>query len=227
MATPLPPQPKVRSIVAGILTVVVLVVLVCSASSVVKWAGSSLLILPRVFGLLESVHGEEIVALPLDQSPTAVTFPRPESYAVYTSDLDLLEITASLSDTQASPWLVVQRAATGESVPVSFVGRGLMPYDDPRAPGRPALVFSIGEAGTYALSHPRRPFAVYLVPDRTTGREGLIAVAAFAQLALLAMPAVILVGRPWLARRRAWREHQRERRQASDAMLHRRAARRR
>jgi hypothetical protein len=216
----------VRSIVAGILVVVVMVVLVCSASSLVKWAGSTLLILPRAFGLLGAVYTQEIVTLPLDQSPTGVTFPRAERYAVYTSDLDLLEVTASLDHSQAPPWLVIQRETTGQSVPVTYIRRGLMPYDDPRAPGRPVLMFAIDEPGTYALSHPRRNLTVSLVPDRTTGREGLIAAAAVVQLALLAAPVAILLGRPWLERRRSWREHQRQRRAASDAVVRRRAARR-
>jgi hypothetical protein len=101
-----------------------------------------------------------------------------------------------------------------------------MPYDDPRAPGRPVLMFAIDEPGTYALSHPRRNLTVSLVPDRTTGREGLIAAAAVVQLALLAAPVAILLGRPWLERRRSWREHQRQRRAASDAVVRRRAVRR-
>jgi hypothetical protein len=48
-----------------------------------------------------------------------------------------------------------------------------------------------------------------------------------AQLALLAMPFVVLLGRPWLERRRAWRRHQEERRRASDALFQRRARRKR
>jgi hypothetical protein len=199
--------------------VVVLVVLLCSASAIVKWVGSSFLVLPRVVGLLESVRNDEIVSLPMDTTPTAVVFPRPERYLVYTSELELLEISASLQAAKATSWLVVQRAETGEAVPVSFIDRGLMPYDDPRAPGRPILAFEIVEPGAYALSHPRRGFAVALVPDRTSGKEGIIAGVIAAQLTLLALPVALIVGRPWLERRRAWRRHQQERRRASETML--------
>jgi hypothetical protein len=225
MTTPLPPQPKLRSIGLGILIVVVMVVLICSASSMVKWAGSAFLVLPRIVGLLGSVRGGEIVTLPMDSSPTAVVFPRPEKFLLYTGDLELLEIAANLQEANATPWLVVQRADTGEVVPVSFVRRGLMPYDDPRAPGRPTLAFEIAEPGTYALSHPRRAFPVALVPDRTSGKEGLILGAFMAQLALLALPATLIFGRPWLERRRAWRRHQQERRRASETMMRRRTGR--
>ena len=210
----------------GILVVVTLIVFLCSASVIVKWAGTTFLVLPRVVGLLESVRGEEIVALPMDSSPTAVVFPRAERYQVYTSDLELLEIAASLHASDATPWLVVQHAGTSEIIPVSFIGRGLMPYDDPRAPGRPILAFEIAQPGTYALSHPRREMTVSLVPDRTTGKEGLIALAFVAQLALLAGPFALIFGRPWLERRRAWRRHQQERRRASETMLRGRSGRR-
>ena len=222
MATPLPPPPRLRNIGLGILIVAVLVVLVCSASSAVKWAGSAFLVLPRAIGVLESVRGDEIAALPMDSSPTAVTFPRPERYQLYTGDLDLLEVAASLHSAGSTPWLTVQRAETGEAIPVSFVGRGLTPYDDPRVPGRPIFAFEIPEAGTYALSHPQRPLIVSLVPDRTSGKEVLIGASFLAQLGLLAIPAYLVFGRPWLERRQSWRRHQQEQRRASEAMLRRR-----
>ena len=225
MTTPPPPPPRLRNILLGILVVVVLIVSLCSASVLVKWAGTAFLVLPRVFGVVESVRGHEIVILPLNSSPTAVVFPNPEKYLVYTSDLALLEISANLQASDARPWLVVQHAGTAEIVPVTFLQRGLMPYDDPRAPGRPILAFEIAQPGTYALSHPRQDLAVALVPDRTTGQEGLIALGFLAQLALLAVPIALVFGRPWWDQRRAWRRHQQERRRASETMLRRRTGR--
>ena len=227
MTTPLPPPPRLRNIALGILAVVLLLTVLCSASSLAKWIGTSFLVLPRVVGLLEGLRAEEIVTFPMDTTPTVVMFPRPETYHLYTSDLGLLEVAASLRASDSTPWLVVTNAETGETVPVTFVGRGLMPYDDPRPMGRPILRFAVPAAGTYVLSHPRREFAVYLVPDRTTGREGTIVAVFLVQLALLAVPVFLIVGRPWLARRRAWREHQRERRLASEAIFRRRGGRRR
>jgi hypothetical protein len=205
MATPLPPPPRLRSIGFGILAFVVILTLLCSASSLAKWIGTSFLVLPRVVGLLESIRAEEIVTFPMDTTPTAVMFPRPETYHLYTSDLGLLEVAASLAASDATTWFVVMNAETGETVPVTYVDRGLMPYDDPRPSGRPILRFAIPAAGTYVLSHPRREFDVYFVPDRTTGRESMIVAVFLAQLALLAVPVFLVFGRPWLARRRAWR----------------------
>lgn len=223
MTTPPPPQPKIRSIVVGMLLIVVLVVMVCSAGSVVKWIGVPFLVVPRVLGALDSLQGRELVRLPMATSPTAVTFPRAETYLVYVGDIGLLEISETVSSAQAPPWLTVQRAETGESILVEPVRRGMMPFDEPRAPGRPVYRFTITEPGTYALSHPRREIFVALVPDRTTGKEGVIAAFFLAELALLALPFAIVLGRPWLRRRQAWRQHQRRRREASDAVMQRRS----
>ncbi len=84
-------------------------------------------------------------------------------------------MTAGLRASDSLLWLTVQQADSGRAIPVSFAGPGLMPYDERRAPARPVFTFEITEPGIIALSHPRREFAVYLVPDRTTGKEGLIA----------------------------------------------------
>ena len=226
MTTPAPPSPRLRTIALSVLVIVVGLILLCSASSVVKWVGAPFLVLPRVLGLLEPVHSDEIVAIPMTSSPTGVTFPRAETYAVYVSDLDLLEVSNELVDTGSPPWLIVQRAATGASIPVALVERGLLPYDEPRAPGRPVLLFEIPEPGTYALTHPRRTSDLYLVPDRTTGREAVIVGSFGVQLALLSVPLVRIFGRPWFDRRRSWRAHQRERRMASDLALRQAAERR-
>lgn len=65
MTTPPPPQPKLRSIAVGILLGVVLVVAICSASSVLKWVGAPFLVVPRALGILEPVRGSEIVTVPM------------------------------------------------------------------------------------------------------------------------------------------------------------------
>lgn len=222
MTTPPPPQPRVRSIALGVLIGAALVIALCSASSIVKWIGASFLVLPRVVGIVEPVRGDEIVSVPMGSPPTLVTFPRADTYAVYLSDLPLLETTNLMIEVGAQPWLVLQRADSGEAIPVSFVERGLIPFDDPRAVGRPVLRFEIPEAGTYLMVHPRRPFSFQLVPDRVTGKEGLLVATTLAQLALLSLPLLFVYGRPWLARRRRWQAHQRERRRASDEVMRRR-----
>lgn len=225
MTTPPPPQPRLRSIALGILIGVALVIILCSASSVLKWIGAPFLILPRLVGIIEPVHGNEIVTVPMGSPPTGVTFPRAETYAVYLSDLSLLETTNLLVEAGAQPWLVVHRADTGEAIPVTFVERGLIPFDEPRAMGRPVMRFEIPGAGTYLMVHPRRGFSFQLVPDTVTGKEGILTLAAIVQLVLLSLPLLIVSYRPWVARRRRWQAHQLERRKASDEVMRRRTRR--
>ncbi len=225
MTTPPPPPPRFSTIAAGILIVAVGVMLVCSASAVVKWAGMPFLVVPRVVGLLEGVAGSEIVALPMASSPTVVVFPRAETYAVYLADVGLLEIALVLEKSDSPPFLVIQRADNGEDVAVEYVARGLMPYDEPRVPGRPVFRFAVPQPGTYALTHPRRSATLYLVPDRTTGKELLIGLSFLIQLGLLAGVGYAVLGRSWRERRARWRAHQRDRRAASDEVLRRRRGR--
>lgn len=206
----------------GVLLGVMLLMLLCSASSAVKGAGALLLVLPRAAGLLETVRAEEIAVVPMDSSSTAVTFPFADAYHVYVADLNLLEIAEALERSESAPWLVVHRADTGESVPVEFTGRGLMPYDDPRVPGRPVFRFVISDPGAYVLSHPRRPVQVYLVPDRTTGRESTILLVSVGQLGIAGFAVGLGFGRPYFERRRRWREHQAQRRAATEEVLRRR-----
>jgi hypothetical protein len=226
MATPFPPSPRIRDILLGMLIAAVCLGLLFSASSVVKWLGAPFLIIPRALGIIGTFAPYEIVELPLGSSPTGVTFPAAESYAVYVSDLRLLEVAAVISGSAAPPWLVLQREDTGESVPVEAIDRGLSPFDEPRVPGRPIYRFTIEEPGTYAVSHPHSVSSAYLVPDRITGKESRLAVAALIQLALLAVPVLWVFLPRYMERRRRWRAHQRERRAATEHVRRRQAARR-
>jgi hypothetical protein len=225
VTTPLPPQPKLGSIALGILVALALVVALCSASSLLKWAATPLLVVPRALGIIGSVRGQEIVAVPMATTPAVITFPHAETYAVYIGDINLLELTNQMAETDSPPWLVVQNTETGATVPVDYVQRGLLPFDEPRVPGRPVLTFEVPGPGTYVLNHPRREFDLYLVPDRVSGREGLIGLLVLVEIGLLMIPVYLVYGRRWLERRRLWRAHQRERRAATDEILRRRPAR--
>jgi hypothetical protein len=225
MATPFPPSPRIRDIVLGMLIAAVCLGLLFSASSVVKWVGAPFLILPRALGIIGGFAPHEIVEIPLGSPPTGVTFPAAESYAVYVSDLRLLEVADVISDSGAPPWLVLQREDTGESVPVEAIARGLIPFDEPRVPGRPVYRFTIEEPGTYAVTHPRSVSSAFLVPDRITGKESQLAWAAVIQLALLAIPVLWVFMPRYLERRRRWRAHQKERRAATEHVRRRQAAR--
>jgi hypothetical protein len=226
MTTPLPPPPRIRSIVLGILVTAVLVAVLFSASSVVKWLGAPFLIVPRALGMIGSYGPREIVEIPMGSPPTVVTFPHAEAYAVYVSDLRLLQVADVIEASGAPPWLVVQRADSGASIPLETVGRGLLPFDEPRVSGRPVYTFTIDQPGTYVMSHPRSVSSIYFVPNRVIGKETLLGWAAAIQLALLALPMLWVFMPRWLERRRSWRVHQRERRAATEQVRRRQQARR-
>jgi hypothetical protein len=180
--------PRLRTIGLGIAFFVLLLILVCSLSQGVKWAGAALLFLPERVGLTEPVHRAEVTTVDMQVSPQPFAFPEAQAYHVYTSDYDLLVISDELARSRAPAWLTITRAETGAHVPVTILGRGLMPYDSPWAAGRPVLAVQIGQAGTYVLDFPTRKAKMTLVPDRTTGREPLIFTAFAVQLAVLAAP---------------------------------------
>lgn len=187
--------PRVRTIGLGIGLFVVLLILVCSLSQGVKWAGAALLFLPERLGLAEPVHRAEVTPLDMQSSPLQVSFPVAQAYHIYTSDYELLVISDELARSEAPAWLTATRSGTGSRVRVTIIGRGLMPYDSPLAAGRPALAMQIEEAGSYVLDFPTRKATMTIVPDRTTGREVAIFTAFGVQLAALAAPFAVALYR--------------------------------
>jgi hypothetical protein len=180
--------PRIRTIGLGIGLFVVLLILICSLSQGVKWAGAALLFLPEQVGLAEPVHRAEVTPLDMQVSPQQVAFPGAQAYHVYTSDYDLLVISDELARSRAPAWLTVTQSGTATQAPVTILERGLRPYDTPWASGRPVLAMQIEEAGSYILDFPTRKATMTIVPDRTTGREAVILIAFAVQLAVLASP---------------------------------------
>jgi len=187
--------PRVGTIGLGIALFVALLILVCSLSQGVKWAGAVLLFLPERLGLAGPVHRVEVTPLDMQVSPLQITFPDAQAYHVYTSDYDLLVISDELARSEAPAWLTVIRSGTDSRVPVTILRRGLMPYDSPLAAGRPVLAMQIEEPGSYVLDFPTRKATMTLVPDRTTGREAAIFTAFAVQLALAAAPFAVALYR--------------------------------
>lgn len=180
--------PQFRSIGLGIGLFLILLTLVCSLSQGVKWAGKVLSFIPESLGWIQTVHRAEVVPLEMKASPIQVTFPRADVYQIYTSDYDLLVISDELARNDAAPWIRVTPANAASTVPITFIDRGLMPYDTPFASGRPVMILNIHEAGAYTLDFPTRPAIMTLVPDRTSGHEGSFLALYAAQLLLVAAP---------------------------------------
>ena len=200
-----------RSIGIGIAVFVILLLAVCSLSQGVKWFGSVLLFLPDRLGVVRTVRPGEVLELEMSKSPTQLTFTRAGLYQVYTSDYDLLVISDLLAASDAPPWVTVTHVAGGPPVRVTYIERGLLPFDTPHASGRPVLEIEISDPGAYVLDYPTRKATMSLAPDYATGHESLIYGAFAIQILILALP----FGRLFLRREQHTRQLVRAKRRQS------------
>ena len=209
--------PKLRNIAVGIMAFIALLALFGTLSTVVKWVGLPFLYIPSKLGLTTLVAREDVQTLDLASSPTLLEIAKPGQYAVFAADRDLLVITDQLLDAGKEPWLSVKSQGTGEPVVVSFVKRGLRPYDTPLAKGRPIFTFAIKTPGNYVLTHLTRKAAISIVPDYTTGKEKTLVLAYYLQIALIAVPIGVFYYRRYRIRRRRVQILQAQKRIQSDA----------
>ena len=189
--------PTIHAIVGGCLLALLVLGSVLLISSAVKLAGAAFLFLPQSLGLLSAATREEVRSLDLSTSPNQLTIPASGPYLVYTDDFKLMEITLSLEQAKATPWMRISDATSGAILPMDYVERGLMPYDPVFVPGRPIFRFVASRPGIYAVEHMTRDSELAIIPDRTTGLELEMLLAAVVQMAVV----VLLVGS--LVRRRA------------------------
>ncbi len=201
-----PKPPSFRAILFGVVVVIIAVMLVCALGDVLKTVGSPFLFIPGLLGIIQTVGPEDVHPIEMADSPTVVRLMQPGPYAVYVDDVDLLSITDSLINSNGNPWLKVKALDNGETIPVTFIERGLRLYDTPYAKGRPVISFTIPRPGAYELTHPRRNVTMSIVPDYTTGNEVLLDFLYLAQIAAL-VGAVVFV----------WRRRNREERAAAKA----------
>jgi hypothetical protein len=185
--------------------------------AVVKAVGSAFMLIPSALGIVHRVGPGEVFTYDLRTSPTSVGIGQPGRYAVYAYDYDLLTTSDLLEESGAAPWITLKSQTTGESVPVTFVTRGMRAYDTPLAKGRPALTFVITEPGVYVMRHPAKPARISIVRDYVTGKEHTLTLAFLAQIAVIILPLMFVYGRRYLIRRSAHKAVQRQRREASDA----------
>jgi len=179
---------RLRSIGLGIAVFVVILLALCSLSQGVKWAGTVLLFVPERLGMVRTVRPGEVLDIAMSRSPTQVTFARAGLYQVYTSDYDLLVISDELARSDSPPWVTITRAESGTPVDITYIQRGLLPFDTPHVAGRPVLEIAIAEPGSYILDYPTRGATMSLAPDYATGHEGMIYTAFAVQILILALP---------------------------------------
>jgi hypothetical protein len=186
--------PTIRSILLGIALFLIGVVLLCSLAEVIKLLSAPLLFFPAKLGLIQDVTADDVITVKLATTPSRFNLYRPGAYVIYQSDVDILELTDALGKSHATPWVKIKTLNTGESIPVTYVERGLLPFDSALVRGRPIFTFNITTPGTYEMSHLTRPTSsLSILPDAITGHETLIVVAAIVQLAILFSP-VIYIG---------------------------------
>jgi hypothetical protein len=153
----------------------------------------------------------------LTNPQATIRIPKPGRYAVYTGDLDLLERIGLV----AKPLLTVVSQPAGLAVELSFVRRGLRPYDTPRAKGRPVYRFAIEQPGFYQVTYLGRSIAavVSIAPDYSTGRESTITLAYVLQAVLLALLPGAVYYRRRKARRSLEKQLQQQKRMAMDRFV--------
>lgn len=188
MTKPSYQPPRLRNIVAAIVVSIALLVLLFNLSGAMKSVGNLFLYLPARLGIIQQVTSEEVRTIDLSLPPPArLEITRPGRYAVFTSDYDLLMTNIVSEDTTGS-WLKVTSNATGRPITVTPVGRGLAPFDTVLAPGRPIFAFEAAVPGSYDLTYHVRPASIAVTPDYTTGKESLIVLVSFVQIAILLAP---------------------------------------
>jgi hypothetical protein len=182
MTQGLPPKPSCFSIVSGILLAGMILAAFAFLPNIVKWVGAAFTILPAQLGLVRAVAPAEVMPVDMTNSPTEVVFAQPGRYALFTSNTDLLSIHEAVLAAKAKPWFALTDV-DGNRVAVSMIERGLAFYDTPFARGRPVARFEVASAGTYSMTHPRRPDFVYVVPDYTGGQENQLGFYMLLQMA--------------------------------------------
>jgi hypothetical protein len=192
-------SPTLRNILVGVLIFFAIVLMFSSLDNLVKTLGRVLMIVPSQMGFYPLPSADEVLPVNLASNPTDLTLIHAGTYQVFADDYDLLSITLQIENSQSSPWLVVRSKASGASIPVNFVHRGLRLYDTPYAAGRPIFSIDFPSPGVYQLSHPSKPASLYFVPDQTSKYAGTILVSFVVEIALLAGLVVIY----FRARRRA------------------------
>ncbi len=186
---------KYSPIALGVILFILLLVVLCSLSDLIKFAGYPLLWLPEQLGFVEVVHPRDVTVIHMSEGRDhTVQFPKTGWYQVYTNDYDLLLATDDLAVRGGKPWISA-RDPSGSAAGIGYIQRGLRPYDSPFAKGRPVLTIYAGEPGQYSLRHPTKPTDLTITPDYTTGNEFTIYFFYILQLAVLSAPFAYLIYR--------------------------------
>ena len=209
MIAGLPKPPTCLSIGLGISLFILSFLALFRIPDIVKSTGLMLMFIPAKLGFIDVVMPLDVVPHSIDRNPSTITISEPGQYFFYTDNYDLLVINDAIAGTDAKPWLNMQSTESGVKVEVTMVERGLSIFDTPFAHGRPVLMFTIAEPGTYLMMHPTRPGNyLFLVPDLTTGKENLILFVIAVEVVLVGIVIIIMVRRRTASSRQLQKEMQ-------------------
>jgi hypothetical protein len=200
-------SPTCRSIVLGGIAFLALMVGALRSAEIVKLIGSPLLILPERMHLIDSLHAHDITRIDSDgELEMVLDFMRPGLYAIYTANTSLLLNTNARMDEGKLPTVHVIEANGGNEIPVHYFQRGLRIFDTRFARGRPIVGFQIERPGRYVLLSPSIEATIFLVPDYTTGKEGLLTFAYLIQTGIIFTPIAVLFYRQYRKQRERMRQ---------------------
>jgi hypothetical protein len=217
MASSTTRAPRLRDIFLGIAALGALIVGFINLGAVVKFIGTGFLVIPSALGIVQMAGPEDVATYDLSTSPTPIGISQPGRYALYAYDSDLLTITDQLEQAGAAPWITLKSQITGETVPVSWVTRGLRPYDTHLAKGRPVMTFVITQPGIYLMYHLTRISTISIIRDYVTGNERTFELVMWLEIAVIVLPLAFLSVRRHLARADSRKAAQREKREQSEA----------
>ncbi len=191
-------------ILSLILVPLLLGIVVTFAPTLVKLAGAPFWLVPSLIGVVDRASPEEVLVLPTDRPSVEFVLPATGRYVVY-ADESFWAPDRSLTDWRHSPlrtghiWLRIEHLPDHRVLPITPVERGIRPYDELAAKGRPFYEFQ-GEAGLYrAVYVDTPPTYVAVLPDYVGAQEGKLKALMLGELALvLAYPSW-----RWWRRRRA------------------------
>ena len=194
-----------------VLVPAILIVVFFYAPFLVKAVGYPFLLIPSTLGIVERATPADVLVLPTSSYSAVFYIAHPGRYVVYADDTFRRHGREGLDvrETALAPgreWLRIEDVETGEIIPARRVRRGIRPYDEIVARGRPMYTFEALHPGRYRavyLYHP--PAYVAILPDHVTGQEHKL-------VALMGIQVVALLAYPTWRRFRRWRSRRMERR---------------
>jgi hypothetical protein len=201
-------SPTCRSIALGGIAFLALMVGALRSAEIVKLIGSPLLILPERMHLIDSLHANDITRIDSNGELEMVfDFMRPGLYAIYTANTSLLLNTNARIDEGKLPTVSMSLKPMAEMRFSSNTSeRGLRIFDTRFARGRPIVGFQIERPGRYVLLSPSIEATIFLVPDYTTGKEGLLTLAYLFQAGIIFTPIAVLFYRQYRKQRHRMRQ---------------------